>query len=237
MFNVEHRLNDGWMLDVAASYADSTYQVPGFGHLVPRRPPSSRSHWRTFVSRPMRTRAPASFPAKSHGSVSTGNTLHEVVLGLNFSNFSRDQAISLCGNNFAFDPRVAEVDGLPSVHFHVDDQLAVVTAMLTGKPGARAFSRANPRRPKKQATIDALGPYLQGYGLDMLEVRCGITDQDLDEDRYEFNTHVVSHLSESLQNVLGLSVTHNSITSRTYLNGTVEQDSIHVYDTLRYSPR
>jgi outer membrane receptor for monomeric catechols len=234
MFNVEHRLNDGWMLDVAASYADSTYQVPGFGHLVPDDP-FVEVALENFRVAPDADESAGFISGNVHGAVSTGNTLHGVVLGLNFSNFSRDQAISLCGNNFAFDPRVAEVDGLPSVHFHVDDQLAVVTAMLTGNL-VLEHSLVQTPTPEEQSTIDALGPYLQGFGLDMLEVRCGITDQDLDEDRYEFNTHVVSHLSESLQNVLGLSVTHNSITSQTYLNGTVEQDSIHVYDTLRYSP-
>jgi len=234
MFNIEHRLSDNWVLDVAAAYADSSYQVPGFEHLVPDDP-FVEVALQNFRVSPDADETAGFISSKVHGAVSTGDVLHEVVIGLNYSNFSRDQDISICGNNFSFDPRVAEVDGLPSIHFHVDDQIAVVTAMLTGNL-ALEHSLVQTPTPGEQSTIDALGPYLQSYGLEMLDVRCGLTDQDLDEDRYEINTHIVSQMSDSLQNAFGLSITHNSITAQTYLNGTVDQDSIHVYDTLRYSP-
>jgi hypothetical protein len=234
MVNVEHRLANGWVFDVAASYADSNYQVPGFGHLVPDDP-FVEVALENFRVAPDADETAGFISTKLHGGLSTGGISHEMTVGLNYSNFSRDQVISLCGNNFAFDPRVSEVDQLPSVHFHVDDQLAVVTAMITGNLVLEHSLVATPT-PAEQATIDALGPYLQSYGLSMLDVKCGLTDQDLDEDRYEINTYVVSHLSDSLQNAFSISYTHNSITAQTYLNGTVDQDSIHISDTLRYSP-
>ena len=34
MLNLEHRLGGHWLLDIAAAYADSSYQVPGFDHLT-----------------------------------------------------------------------------------------------------------------------------------------------------------------------------------------------------------
>lgn len=234
MINVEHRISNAWVFDLAGSYADSSYQVPGFGHLVPDDPFVDVA-LENFRVAPDTDETAGFISSKVHGVLFAGQTSHEITAGLNYSNFSRDQVISICGNNFAFDPRVSEVDQLPSVHFHVDDQIAVVTAMITGNLELEHSLVASPT-PEEQTTIDALGPYLQSHGLSMLDVKCGLTEQDLHEDRYELNTHIVSHLGESLQNAFGVSLTRNDITSQTYLNGTVEQDSIHVYDTLRYSP-
>lgn len=234
MLNLEHRLSDTWLLDVTASYADSSYQNPGLDHLV-SDDPFVEVALDNFRVSPDSDETAGFISTKAHGALDFGQSSHEVVFGLNYSSFTRDQDISLCGNNFAFDPRVAEVDALPSVHFSTGDQIAVVTAMITGNLELND-SITQPPTAEEQATIDALGPYLQSHGLTLLAERCGLTNQDVDEDRYEVNTHVVSHLSDSLQNAFGLSYTHNRIDAQTYLNGTVDQRSVQVYDSIRYSP-
>ena len=234
MVNLEHRLSDRWLLDVAGSYADSSYQNPGLDHLVSDDPFVGVALDNFRVS-PDTDETAGFISAKAHGALDIGKTSHEVIFGLNYSSFTRDQDISLCGNDFAFDPRVAEVDALPSVHFSTEDQIAVVTAMITGNLVLND-SITQPPTPEEQATIDALGPYLQSHGLALLDERCGFTNQDLDEDRYEVNTHVVSHLSDTLQNAFGLSYTHNRVNAQTYLNGTLDQHSVQVYDSIRYSP-
>lgn len=234
MMNLEHRLSANWMLDIAGSYADSSYQIPGFDHLSSDDPflAVALSHFRVS---PDADETSGFFSAELHGAAYTGNIGHNITVGLNASTYARDQAISLCGNNFAFDPRVAEVDALPSVHFDMRDQIAVVGAMLSGNLVLDHSLIQTPSQ-QEQATIDALGPYLQRYGLSLLEERCGFTDQDLDEDRYELNGNVVSRLSDTLENVFGLAYTRNDVTSQTYLNGEVDQDTVHLYDTLRYTP-
>lgn len=234
MLNLEYRLSNSWLIDVAAAYSDSTYQSPGNDHIA-SDDPFVQVALNNFRVSPDTGETAGFLSTKAHGAFEALNVSHELILGLNFSNFSRDQSISLCGNNFTFDPRVAEVDGLPSVHFSVFDQTAVVTAMLTGELNLD-HSIINTPTDEEQATIDALGPYLQSWGLALLEERCGVTDQDLDEDHYEINTHLISNLSDKLQNAFGLSFTYNDITADTYLNGTVDQHSVQAYDTVRYSP-
>ena len=234
MLNLEHRLGGHWLLDIAAAYADSSYQVPGFDHLTSDDPfvAVALSHFRVA---PQADETSGFLSSELHGVIDTGEIAHDVVFGLNASTYTRDQVISLCGNNFAFDPRVAEVDALPSVHFDLRDQLAVVGAMQTGNLTLN-HSLVQTPTPEEQATIDALGPYLQAQGLQLLEERCGITDQDLDEDRFELNAHVVSHLTGTLQNAFGVAYTRNDVTAQTYLGGSVDQDTVHLYDTLRYAP-
>lgn len=234
MFSLEHRLSNTWLLDVAAAYSDSSYQLPGNDHIT-SDDPFLQLALNNFRVSPDTDETAGFLSTKAHGAFETLNVSHELVLGFNFSSFSRDQSVSLCGNNFTFDPRVAEVDGLPSVHFSVLDQTAVATAMLTGKLNLDHSIVRTPTA-EEQATIDALGPYLQSWGLTMLDERCGVTDQDLDEDHYEVNTHLVSHLSDTLQNAFGVSITYNEITADTYLNGTVNQHSVQAYNTVRYSP-
>lgn len=234
MLNLEQRLSPNWMLDVAGAYGASTYRVPGFEHLNSDDPfvAVALSHFRVS---PEADETSGFLSAELHGAAFTGDIRHTITAGLNASTYAREQAISLCGNNFAFDPRVAELDALPSVHLDMQDQVAVVGAMLTGHLALNHSLRQAPS-PAEQATIDALGPYLQDHGLRLLEERCGVTDQDLDEARYELNGNVISRLSDILENVAGLSVTHNNVTSDTYLGGEVGQDTVHFYDTLRYTP-
>lgn len=234
MLNWERRLNHNWLLDVSAAYADSDYQIPNNSHLssddpfVQRalgnfRPPPDTGETTGFVS------------TELHGGFASGSITHEVTLGLNYSNFKREQDLSICGVNFTFDPRVAEVDQLPSVHLDLGDEAAFGLAFLTGNL-ALEHSLREPPSPEEVSIINDLGPYLQTWGLEMLEERCGRTDQNLDEDRYEINSHLITYFSNKVQNSFGFSYSHNEITSDTYLGGTVGQDTFHVYDSLRYSP-
>lgn len=235
MINLEHRLNDTWLVDVAGAYAESSYQLPNNDHIASDDPLVQRALANFRVS-PEPEETTGFLSTKAHGAIKTENSSHEITIGLNYSNFARDQSISLCGNNFAFDPRVAEVDGLPSVHLSVFDNVAVATATVTGNL-VLDHSIVQTPTPEEQATIDALGPYLQSWGLTtMFEDRCGVTNQDIDEDRYELNAHLISHLSDTVQNAFGLSYTYNEISADTYLNGTVDQHSYQAYDTIRYSP-
>jgi iron complex outermembrane recepter protein len=234
MVNLEQRLNDTWLLDIAGAYADSSYQLPGFDQLQADDAFVDLALSQFRVS-PDAEETAGFLSTKVHGIVQTAGASHEVVFGFNASTFTRDQAISLCGNNFTFDPRVADIDALPSVNFSVSDGGAVIAAMITGDLRLEGSIVQTPTAAE-QAEIDALGPYLQSWGLALLQPRCGITDQDLDESRYELNTHVVSHFTDALKNSFGMSYTRNDITAETYLGGSVDQHSVQLYDTLRYTP-
>ncbi|MEM6484551.1 MAG: TonB-dependent receptor [Pseudomonadota bacterium] len=232
MVNVELPLNNQWLLDVAASYADSAYQFPGFEQL-----PSSGSTedlaLEGFQPSPDVDEVSSFISSKVHGQVRLAETEHEITLGLNYSHFSRDQSISTCGPNFSYDPRLAELDALPSISLSQDDFPLALRALATGIFELNASYIQTPSPEEVQAVAD-LGPYLQSIGFAMLDTRCGATDQDLDEDRFEFNGVIVSDLSDRLENSLGLTVTHNRVSARTYLGGTVTQDSVQLTDTLRY---
>ncbi|MEX0828154.1 MAG: TonB-dependent receptor plug domain-containing protein [Haliea sp.] len=234
MLNLEHRINDTWLLDVAGSYADSSYQIPGFEHLQADDSFVDLALSQFRIS-PDAKETAGFLSTKVHGIVHTAAVSHELVFGFNASTFSRDQAISLCGNNFTFDPRVADIDALPSVNFTVSDGGAIIAAMITGNLRLDQSIVQTPTA-SETAKIDALGPYLQTQGLSLLQERCGVTDQDLSESRYEVNTYVVSQLTDSLKNSFGVSYTLNDITAQTYLGGSVDQHAVQLHDTLRYTP-
>jgi outer membrane receptor protein involved in Fe transport len=170
-----------------------------------------------------------------HGALELGDVSHKLTLGLNYSTFSRDQSLSVCANNFAFDPRISEVDTLPNVRLDPDDQFSFVAAIFSGRLTLNS-SITGELSDEERVTVSALGPYLQQQGLRLLSERCGVSDQDLDEDRIEFNAIAVSEFSDNVQNSFGISLTHNDIEAQTYLNGTVRQNAYQVYNNLRFRP-
>ena len=234
MVNWERRLSQNWLLDVAGSYADSDYKIPGYDHLSSDDPFVQRA-LANFRPSPDTEETTGFLSTKVHGTFQANGLAHELTVGANASTFERNQDVSLCGVNFTFDPRVAEIDALPSVHLASGDENAFIVAYLTGNLVLEHSFTQTPS-DEELATIAALGPYLQSWGFQMLDERCGVTDQDLDENRYEINAHLISHFSSTFQNSFGFSYTHNKIGSDTYLAGTVSQDTFHVYDSVRYSP-
>ncbi|MEO0436592.1 MAG: TonB-dependent receptor [Pseudomonadota bacterium] len=232
MVNLETPLGSRWLLDVAGAYAGTRYERPDLEQ-IPDDGTSESQALAGFRLSPDTDEVSSFLSSKLHGSIDLGTTSNDITLGVNYSHFSREQVISACGPNFSFDPRLAALDALPSIVLSADDFGLAVRAVLTGELEFEASYIQPPSAEELQAVTEA-GPYFQSIGFTLFDEICGDTDQDLDEDRFEFNGVLVSQLTDRLENALSLTATKNRITAQTFLGGTVDQDAVQITDTVRY---
>lgn len=233
MLNLEHYLNPSLLLDVATSFIRASYEVPGFNNISNANDETQRAT-DNFLDSPATDEINGFFSAKIHTSFAPGDTSHDLVFGVNYTLFSREQRLNLCAPRLTLDPLVLQVSELPSVELSLDDEIAFGVAAITGKLELEHSLIATPSA-SEQALIDQLGKHVQNIGLALFDDQCGYTDQDIDEDRWEIETHIVSQLSQDVQNAFGVSVAVVEADSDTYLGGNVTQHVMNVYDNIRFS--
>jgi iron complex outermembrane receptor protein len=234
MLNLEYYLNPTLLLDFAASFIDSTYTVPGFNNIT-NSDEATESASDTFFDNSATQEKVGFMSTKLHTVFKTDSASHDVAVGVNYNYISRDQKLSLCPPGLLVDPLTGAVWDLPSVEFSLEDRSAFFTALITGQLNLEA-SLVAPPSASDQLLINQLGKHIQNVGPAIFVDYCGSTNQDFNEERWEIETHVVSHLSQNIQNSFGISASFIDANSDTYFGRNVTQQAVNIYDNVRFSP-
>ena len=156
-----------------------------------------------------------------------------MVFGPNASTYTRDQVISLCENNFAFDPRGR------------GGRLASCILIRTG-----SACRGGRHADRQSDAESLIGPNTDTRRTSPIDALSGLTCKhracscwmsvlwhhrsDLDEDRLSstrMSCHTHWHAAKRL-----CGIPRNDVTAQTYLGGSVESDTVHLVQHLRYAP-